>query len=95
MLEIIKLALRVTTDAFDTELSQLIAACTEEMAGVGVLIDYEADGTTPSSMQVQTAIVAYCKWLFGNNADADRWCAIYHHKLAQLQTMSGYTNWSV
>lgn len=95
MLEIIKLALRVTTDAFDSELSQLIAACIEELQGVGVLIDYEADGTTPSSMQIQTAIVAYCKWLFGNNADADRWRDIYHTKLAQLQTMSGYTDWSV
>lgn len=95
MLEIIKLALRITTDAFNSEIAQLITACVEEMQGVGVVIDYEADGTTPSSMQVQTAIVAYCKWLFGNNADADRWRDIYHTKLAQLQTMSGYTDWSV
>jgi len=95
MLDIVKLALRITTDAFNSEITQLIAACTEEMQGVGVVIDYEADGETPSSMQVQTAIVAYCKWLFGNNADADRWREIYHTKLAQLQTMSGYTDWSV
>lgn len=95
MLNIIKLALRITTDAFNDELTQLIAACVEEMEGVGVIVEYENDGETPVSMQVQTAIVAYCKWLFGNNADADRWRDIYHTKLAQLQTMSGYTDWSV
>lgn len=95
MLDIVKLALRITTDAFNSEITQLIAACVEEMQGVGVVIDYETDGTTPASMQVQTAIVAYCKWLFGNNADADRWREIYHTKLAQLQTMSGHTDWSV
>lgn len=94
MLEIIKLALRITTNAFDTELEILIAACLEELSGLGVVVQTETDGT-PSSLQVQTAIVAYCKWQFGNNEDAERWEGIYHTKLAQLQGMTGYTNWDV
>jgi len=94
MLEIIKLALRITTNAFDTELEILIAACLEELSGMGVTVQTETDGT-PSSLQVQTAIVAYCKWQFGNNEDAERWESVYHTKLAQLQGMTGYTNWDV
>lgn len=94
MLEIIKLALRITTNAFDTELETLIAACLEELSGLGVVVQTETDGT-PSSLQVQTAIVAYCKWQFGNNEDAERWEGVYHTKLAQLQGMTGYTNWDV
>ena len=93
MLAIVKLALRITTNAFDTELQGLIDAAIEEMTGLGVVIVSESDGT-PASLQVQTAIVAYCKWLFGNNADAERWRDIYQTKLAQLQTMTGYTDWS-
>lgn len=92
MLAIVKLALRITTSAFDSELQSLIDACIEEMVGLGVVITTESDGQ-PSSLQVQSAIIAYCKWLFGNNADAERWRDIYHIKLSQLQTMTGYTEW--
>lgn len=94
MLDIVKLALRITTTAFDSELQGLINAALEEMTGLGVVITTESDGQ-PASLQVQTAVIAYCKWLFGNNADADRWRDIYHTKLAQLQTMTDYTEWSV
>lgn len=92
MLDIIKLALRIITDDFDSELTMLINACLEEMQGLGVVIATETDGT-PTSLQVQTAIVAYCKWQFGNNDDSDKWEAIYHTKLAQLKTMTGHTDW--
>lgn len=92
MLDIVKLALRIVTDAFDSELNMLIATAIAEMEGLGVIIDTESDGQ-PASIQVQSAIVAFCKWQFGNNEDADKWRDIYHTKLAQLKTMTGHTDW--
>lgn len=49
----------------------------------------------PVSPQVLQAVIAYCKWQFGNNEDAERWERIYHEKLAQLKTMTGFTEWEV
>lgn len=92
MLDIVKLALRIVTDAFDDELNMLIATAIAEMEGLGVIIDTESDGQ-PASIQVQSAIVAFCKWQFGNSEDSDKWEGIYHTKLAQLKTMTGHTNW--
>ena len=42
---------------------------------------------------VQTAVVAFCKWRFGNHEDKDGWRQIYQTMLAQLKTMTGYTDW--
>ena len=90
MLAKIKLALRISTNAFDTEIQTLIAAAILEMYKLGVVTAVE-DTQDP---QIISAVVAYCKWQFGNNEDADRWRDIYHIKLGQLKTMTGYTNWS-
>lgn len=91
MLNAIKLALRISTNAFDSEIQTLIDAAIAEMAGLGVT---EATSTTTDS-QIISAVIAYCKWQFGNNEDADRWRDIYHIKLGQLKTMTGYTDWDV
>lgn len=91
MLETIKTALRISTSAFDNEIQTLIDAAILEMNGLGVT----AATSTTTDPQIISAIVAYCKWLFGNNEDADRWRDIYHIKLGQLKTMSGYTDWEV
>ena len=61
------------------------------MAGLGVT----AATSTTTDPQIISAVIAYCKWQFGNNEDADRWRDIYHIKLGQLKTMSGYTDWDV
>lgn len=89
MLEQIKLALRITTDAVDEEIQTLIDAAIAEMRGLGVTASVEGS----EDPQIVTAVVAYCKWQFGANEDADRWRDIYHNKLAQLKTMTGYTDW--
>ena len=92
MLTLVKTALRIAGDAFDTELTLLINACIEEMAGLNVVVDTDSDGV-PTSKQVQTAIIAYCKWNFGDADTKQDWEAIYHTKLAQLKTMTGHTEW--
>lgn len=93
MLDKVKLALRISGDTFDEELTDLIAACVEEMTGLGVIIDDDASGV-PSSAQVRAAIIAYCKWQFGDNNNKEQFEAIYHTHLAQLKTMDTYTDWS-
>ena len=89
MLDKVKLALRITTTAFDTEISLLISDCITSMHALGVTAA-AADSTDP---QIISAVIAYCKWKFGSNEDADRWKAIYDEKLAELKTQTGYTNW--
>ena len=91
MLNAIKLALRISTNAFDSEIQTLIDAAIAEMAGLGV----PAATSTTTDPQIISAVIAYCKWQFGNNEDADRWRDIYHIKLGQLKTMTGYTDWDV
>lgn len=92
MLALVKLALRITTTAFDDELNMLIDSCKKEMAAMNVTVAVNTSGE-PTDTQVKAAIVAYCKWQFGNHEDKDQWEQIYHTKLAQLKTMTGYTNW--
>lgn len=94
MLELVKTALRITGNAFDAEISLLIDACIEEMRGLNVIVDTYIDNT-PVSKQVQTAVIAYCKWQFGDADNKEQFEAIYHTKLSQLKTMTGHTNWEV
>ena len=94
MLQIVKTALRIARDTFDAELEDLIAACIEEMSGLNVIVDTDAEGV-PTSSQVRTAIIAYCKWQFGDADNKADFEAIYHTKLSQLKTMTNYTDWEV
>lgn len=92
MLELVKTALRITGNAFDAEIALLIDACIEEMRALNVTVDLYIDNT-PISKQVQTAVIAYCKWQFGDADTKENWEAIYHTKLSQLKTMTGHTEW--
>ena len=94
MLELVKKALRITGNAFDDEIALLIDACIEEMRGLNVIVDTYIDNT-PISKQVRTAIIAYCKWQFGDADNKEQFEAIYHTKLAQLKTMTNFTDWEV
>ena len=87
MFTLVKLALRVVTDAFDTEIQLYINDCISEMTALGVIVDE----TDP---QIQSAVIAYCKWKFGDNENKDAFEKIYHTKLAQFQMMykAGYTD---
>lgn len=91
MLNIVKLALRITTTAFDSEITRLIAECIEEMQGLGVTVSTDEQTGVPTSDQVQGTIIAYCKWQFGSNDDSEKWREIFDRKLAQLKTMTGFT----
>lgn len=93
MLNLVKTALRIVGNAFDAEIALLIVACIEEMRGLGVIVEIPDGSDIPTSSQVQTAIIAYCKWQFGDADNKADFEAIYHTKLAQLKTMTNYTEW--
>lgn len=89
----VKLALRIVTDDFDNELTDLVKACFLDLgiAGVENHID-----TTSYDELVLRAVITYCKVHFGdaNGVEQyDRLKASYDEQKAQLQMATGYTVW--
>ena len=89
MLDKVKMALRITTNAYDDELKDLIEAAQIDMGIAGVVLSDEADAI------VTRAIITYCKMLFGLPEDYDRLKKSYDEQKAQLSNATGYTDWSV
>ena len=87
MLAKVKLALRITTNAFDSELNDLIAAAQLDLGVAGVIIPAELN------VLVGQAIITYVKMHFGQPDEYDRLKASYDEQKAQLATCTGYTNW--
>ena len=88
MLEKVKLALRITTNAYDSELNGLIAAAKLDLGIAGVNIPETLDDI------VELAIITYCKVHFGEPDDYDRLKASYDEQKAQLSMATGYTTWT-
>lgn len=88
MLSKVKLALRITTNAFDSELTDLIAAAQLDLGVAGVIVPPTIDEL------VTRAIITYCKMSFGLPEDYDRLKKSYDEQKAQLVTATGYTTWS-
>ena len=88
MLEKIKISLRITTNAFDGEITDLINAALADLGIAGVTNIAETDPL------VIMAVTTYCRTHFGEPSDFDRLKKSYDEQKAQLQTASGYTNWS-
>jgi hypothetical protein len=88
MLEKVKLALRITTDAFDFELLDLIEAAQQDLGIAGVVVPAEIDAI------VSRAIITYCKLNFGEPDEYDRLKSSYDEQKAQLSMATGYTTWT-
>lgn len=89
MLEKVKQALRITSNVFDDELNNLIAAAQLDLGVAGVIVPEEIDAL------VTTAIITYCKMRFGAAVEYDRLKLSYDEQKAQLSMATGYTEWSV
>lgn len=88
MLELVKLALRIKTAAFDAELNMLIEAAKADLGIAGVILPEELNAIC------QRAIVTYCLLNFGSGPDdPDRVKASYDEQKAQLSMCTGYTDW--
>lgn len=89
MLEKVKLALRIVTNKYDTELTDLITSAQLDLGVAGVVVPAEIDAL------VTKAIITYCKMSFGLPEDYDRLKMSYDEQKAQLVTATGYTDWTV
>ena len=86
----IRLALRITSDAFDTELADLVEAALLDLHiagvnGVNVVV------TDPLLLR---AVTTYCKMHFGEPDEYDRLKKSYDEQKAQMSMATGYTTWT-
>lgn len=97
MLELVKTALRITTDKFNTEIQQYIDAAFADLGIAGIKDPDTAakpeDGSTDALIKM--AVITYCRLHFGAPDDYARLERSYNEQKAQLQTATGYTTWVV
>lgn len=87
MLDKVKMALRVSTDAFDEELADLIESALLDLGIAGV---ENQDVTDPL---IRKAVITFCKINFGDPQDYERLKRSYDEQKSQLSTATGYTDW--
>ena len=89
MITAAKLAKRMTTNAYDTEVSRLLDAAALDLGVAGVEI--------PESMDVlvENAMITYFLMNFGEPDNYDKLKKSYDEQKAQLATCTGYTDWLV
>ena len=88
ILNAVKMALRIKTDAFDSELNDLIQAALLDMKLAGITKNDTAD------YLVRRAVVTYCRLNFGQPDDYDRLKKSYDEQKAQMGMATGYTTWT-
>lgn len=86
LIDTCKMALRVTTDAYDAEITEYIEAAKLDLGIAGV-------ETTVADSLVNTAILTYVRMRFGAPANYDKLKAAYDEQKAQMMMATGYTNW--
>ena len=89
LVEQTKLAMRITTPAFDTQIVNLLEAAVLDLGVAGVEVPETEDAL------VTQAAITYVLLHFGQPDDYDRLKRSYDEQKGQLSTCTGYTNWSV
>lgn len=92
MLEKVKLALRISTTAYDSELVDLIESAKMDLGIAGVIVPVTTD--TNTDRLISQAIITYCKLNFGEPDEYDRLKKSYDEQKAQLSMATGYTEWT-
>lgn len=83
----VKTTLRVVTDDFDEEITDLIAAAQSDLATAGIIV------SDPLDDLCLMAIKTFCRMNFGNPDNYERLKASYDEQKAQLSMRTGYTRW--
>ena len=86
----VKMAMRISTDAFDQEILDLIDAALLDLGIAG------ANGSNVVLTDALTlrAVVTYCRLSFGSPEEYDRLKKSYDEQKAQMKTATGYTTWT-
>lgn len=92
MLELVKKALRITTNSFNDELNHLIDSALIDL-GFGGAMPEVLVVTTDTDPIIAQAVITYCKMNFGLPEDYDRLKRSYDEQKAQLGTATNYTDW--
>lgn len=91
MLDKVKLALQISSNVFDSELTALISSASMDLNIGGVQIDNVDE-------ILERAIICYCSYQFelmhGNLTRAEAMKKAYDEQKAQLGMATGYTEWS-
>ena len=82
-----KMARRITTTAYDSQISDLLDAAFLDMGIAGVVVPSELDAL------VKQAAITYFLLNFGSPSDYDRLKRSYDEQKAQLSMATGYTDW--
>lgn len=93
LIEKVKVACRVTSSAYDTELQDLITAAFADIGITDVKPELLTETDTPAL--IQRAVITYCKMNFGYTATDTygRLKASYDEQKQQLLMSSEYTEW--
>lgn len=96
LLDDVKMACRVTTDTFNTELTDLIEA---GLADIGITDVKASLLVNAESIEplIKRALLTYCRMNFGEVEDGkyDRLKASYDEQKSQLLMSSKYNTWEV
>lgn len=92
MLDLVKKALRITTNSFNDELNHLIDSALIDL-GFGGAMPEVLVVTTDTDPIIAQAVITYCKMNFGLPEDYDRLKRSYDEQKAQLGTATNYTDW--
>lgn len=92
MLDKVKLALRLSGTAFDSEVSDIIDAAIADLRLVGIHIPEktESPGSTLGDPLLDRAVVLYAKAEFGFNDDAERYRRAYDYLKCSLSLAGDY-----
>jgi hypothetical protein len=97
MLDKVKLALLISSDDFDSELTDLIGAAVLDLNIAGVDDDTTVSDD-PTDKLIIRAIISYCGYQFelvhGTLDRAEAFKKSYDEQKSQLSMASGYTTWS-
>ncbi len=86
----IKKALRVSTDAFDDEITDLAEAALLDLGIAGA----DGEQVTLTDALALRAVTTYCRMHFGAPEEYDRLKASYDEQKAQMSMATNYTVWN-
>ena len=94
LLDDVKVACRVPSAAFDTELTDLMTSAFSDLGISDIKASMLEVSDSPDPL-IKQAVITYCKMNFGFQSDSfyNRLKASYDEQKAQLLMSSGYTDW--